>query len=158
MNISKRIQHKRKAVTGAAFVLFLFVFMIVTALTIEYYHIYTLKEHIDTEMARACNIATDIAMIDEYRQAHISKMDSSVANTEFERYLHEDMRLNSANQFMDKGRVLYTLVISKQIPTETPACYEVQGVIRTKPVLLSKLVPINIEIPFKERSRNQRFE
>ena len=49
------------------FILFIMAFIIITSVTVEFYHIFTVKEYIDTELSRALNIATDYAMLDEYR-------------------------------------------------------------------------------------------
>lgn len=54
------------------FILFIMAFIIITAVTVEFYHIFTVKEYIDTELSRALNIATDYAMLDEYRMEHTS--------------------------------------------------------------------------------------
>ena len=152
------IRYTKRAFANIGFMFFIFIFIIVTVLSIEIYHIYTLKEYIDNEMSRACNIATDMAMIDEYRWMHISKMDITTAETEFNKYLHDDMGLNGHNEKIEDGQIKYTLKINSHTVTETPAAYEVEGVLVAKPVLMGKLYPGNIEVPFHEKSRNQRFE
>ena len=62
------------------FILFIMAFIIITAVTVEFYHIFTVKEYIDTELSRALNIATDYAMLDEYRMEHINRSNSEVYN------------------------------------------------------------------------------
>jgi hypothetical protein len=154
----KRLFIKRSASANVFFVLFLFIFVIVTTLTVEWYRIYTLKEYVDTEMSRAVNIAVDIAMLDEFRMEHISKMDKAVAKSEFKSYLSTEMKLNSSNERVQNGKFIYKIIINKEVLEESPAKYEINGMIRTKPVLLGNLININIDIPFKQTSRNQRFE
>lgn len=150
--------HRKKGFSNVFFILFLFVFAVVTSLTVEFYHIFTVKEYIDTELSRALNIATDYAMLDEYRMEHISMIDIPTAKNEFNSYLHSEMKLNSSNERIKNGEVVYTLVIKKLTAENDPVKFEAVGVVRTKPVLLSSLVPVNIDIPFKVKARNQRYE
>ncbi|MDO5577196.1 MAG: hypothetical protein Q4F84_08960 [Fibrobacter sp.] len=149
---------RKKGFSNVFFILFLFVFAVVTSLTVEFYHIYTVKEYIDTELSRALNIATDYAMLDEYRMEHISMIDIPTAKNEFNSYLHSEMKLNGSNERVENGEVVYTLVIKKLTAENDPVKFEAVGVVRTKPVLLSSLVPVNIDIPFKVKARNQRYE
>ena len=51
-----------------------------------------------------------------------------------------------------------TLIIQNTNIKNSPASYQVSGVVRMKPILLSSLIPVDIDIPFKARARNQRFE
>ena len=149
---------RKKGFANTFFVLFLFVFIVITTVTVEFYHIFTLKEYIDTEISRALNIATDFAMLDEYRMEHISMIDIPIAKNEFYSYLHNEMKLNSSNERIENGKVVYTLVINKLTAENDPVRFEASGIVRTKPVLLSNLVPINVDIPFKVKARNQRYE
>lgn len=150
---------KRKS--GSAnvfFILFLFVFIMITVVSVEFYHLFTLKEHIDTELSRALNIATDAAMLDEYRMEHISMIDLTTAQNEFNSYLHTEMKLDGSNERYDGDKFRYKLIINHTILKNNPVVFEVRGVLRTKPVLLSGLVPVDIDIPFKVKARNQRYE
>lgn len=148
----------KRGFANVGFVFFIFVFIIIAVLSIEVYNIYTMKEYIDNEMSRACNIATDIAMIDEYRWMHISMMDTAAAETEFNKYLHDDMGLNANNEKIVDGKLKYVLVIDKRTASASPAAYEVKGRILFRPILMGNIYPGMVEIPFKEKSRNQRFE
>lgn len=150
--------HKR-AFSNPGFVLFLIVFTVITVFTIEYYRIYTIKEYVDDEMSRAVNIAVDTAMFDEYRQVHISFIDINTAKETFDDYIHNEMKLNRRNErFDNNGNFQYQLIIKDETIEESPAKYTVKGTLRMRPVLLEKLVPVNIDIPFKQTSRNQRYE
>ena len=80
------------------------------------------------------------------------------ATAEFESYLHNEMKLNSSNERVEGGKVKYKLIIQNTNIKNSPASYQVSGVVRMKPILLSSLVPVDIDIPFKARARNQRFE
>lgn len=43
---------KRKSgLVNVFFLLFVFVFIIITVITVEFYHIFTVKEYIDTELS-----------------------------------------------------------------------------------------------------------
>lgn len=148
---------RKNGLVNVFFLLFVFVFVIITVITVEFYHIFTVKEYIDTELSRALNIATDSAMLDEYRMEHISMIHIQTAINEFESYLHNEMQLNSANERIEDGKVKYKLIISDTDITSSPASYRVSGIVRMKPVLLSTLV-LDIDIPFNIKARNQRFE
>lgn len=149
---------RKRGGTSVFFVLFLFIFIIVTTITVEFYHAFTLKEYIDTEISRALNIATDYAMLDEYRMEHISMMDIPTAKEEFNSYLHTEMKLNSSNERVENGKVMFKVIINSTVAENNPVKFEVAGIVRTKPVLLSNLAPINVDIPFKVKARNQRYE
>lgn len=149
---------RKRGSANVFFILFLFVFIIITVVSVEFYHIFTLKEHIDTELSRALNIGVDSAMLDEYRIDHISMIDLTVAQNEFNSYLHTEMQLNSSNERYEGGKFRYKLIINNTVLANNPVVFEVSGVLRTKPVLLSGLCPVNIDIPFKVKARNQRYE
>lgn len=118
-----------------------------------------MKEYIDNEMSRAVNIAVDAAMLDEYRQVHVSYIDIGEAKKTFGDYLNKEMNLSSYpyKRTVD-GKVMYELIIDKLEFEKSPAKGTVTGTLRMRPILLEKLVPVNIDIPFKETSRNQRYE
>ena len=149
---------RKRGSINVFFLLFLFVFVLITTVTVEFYHAFTLKEYVDTEISRALNIATDFAMSDEDRMEHISMMDIPTAKREFNSYLHTEMKLNGSLERIKGGKTAYKLIISSTTLENNPVKFEVSGVIRTKPVLLSTLVPINIDIPFKVKARNQRYD
>lgn len=149
---------RKRGSINVFFLLFLFMFILITTVTVEFYHAFVLKEYVDTEISRALNIATDYAMLDEYRMEHISMIDISTAKSEFNSYLHTEMQLNSSLERVDASKTVYQLIISNIIIENNPVKFEVSGIIRTRPVLLSNLVPIDIDIPFKIKARNQRYE
>lgn len=148
----------KKAFSNPGFVLFLFVFIVITVFTVEYYRMYTIKEYIDDEMSRAVNIAVDTAMLDEYRQVHISFIDVATAKKAFDDYIHNEMKLNSSNERFDDGKFQYRLIINEEVVEASPAKYTVKGILRMRPILLENLAPVDIDIPFKQTSRNQRYE
>ena len=97
-------------------------------------------------------------MLDEYRQVHVSFINIDTAKKTFNDYLHNEMQLNSANERFDNGKFQYRLIIEDTVIEESPAKYTVKGTLQMRPILLEKLVPIDIDIPFKQTSRNQRYE
>lgn len=149
---------KKQAFTNVFFLLFLFIFILITTITVEFYHIFTVKEYIDTELSRAVNIAVDSAMLDEYRMEHISMIHIPTAKDTFQSYLHTEMELNASNERIENGKTVYKLLIGDTVIENNPVVFTVSGVVRIKPVLLSNLVPVEIDIPFKVRARNQRYE
>ena len=149
---------RKRGSINVFFLLFLFIFILVTTITVEFYHVFTLKEYVDTEISRALNIATDYAMLDEYRMEHISMIDISTAKSEFNSYLHTEMKLNDALERIEGGKIVYKLIVNNTTVENNPVKFEVSGIIRTKPVMLSNLVPVNVDIPFKVKARNQRYE
>ena len=102
---------RKSGAVNVFFILFIMAFITITAVTVEFYHIFTVKEYIDTELSRALNIATDYAMLDEYRMEHISMIHIPTATAEFESYLHNEMKLNSSNERVEDGKVKYKLII-----------------------------------------------
>lgn len=149
---------RKRGSINVFFLLFLFIFILVTTITVEFYHVFTIKEYVDTEISRALNIATDYAMLDEYRMEHISMMDIPAAKSEFNSYLHTEMKLNDVLERVEGSKTVYKLIINNTTIENNPVKFEVSGIIRTKPVMLSNLVPVNVDIPFKVKARNQRYE
>ena len=60
----------------------------------EYYHIFTIKESVETDISRALNISVTMAVQDMDWVQHNSVMDTQKAQREFKTYLTEDMKLN----------------------------------------------------------------
>lgn len=152
---------KKKAFSGIGFVVFVFVFVIVTALSIEYFRIFSLKESIETDISRALNISVDIAMQDINRIQHKSIMNTDTARVEFEKYLKDDMGLNSFNEKYDgNGNFMYRLIIEEEQVQRTPAKYIVKGNIRMQPIIIRNFFPdgYTFDIPFAQESRNTRYD
>lgn len=152
---------KKKAFSGIGFVVFVFVFVIVTALSIEYFRIFSLKESIETDISRALNISVDIAMQDINRIQHKSIMNTDTARVEFEKYLKDDMGLNSFNEKYDgNGNFMYRLIIDEEHVQRTPAKYIVKGNIRMQPIIIRNFFPdgYTFDIPFAQESRNTRYD
>lgn len=151
----------KKAFSSIGFIVFVFVFVIVTALSIEYYHIFTLKESVETEISRALNISVDIATQDINRIQHKSVMNTDIAKNEFKKYLKDDMKLNSFNERYDiNGKFQYRLIVEEEQIQSSPAKYIAKGKIRMKPIIIQKFFPngFTFDIPFAQESRNTRYD
>lgn len=119
------------------------------------------KESIDTDISRAVNIAVDTAMDERAWMDRVSLMNTDSAKKEFRSYLHENMGLNRENKFIDSdGNMLYQLIITEEEISESPAEYKVTGTIRMSPALLGNFYAagFTFDLPFSEKSRNQRFD
>lgn len=141
------------------FVIFIFVFICVTCLTLEYYHIFTLTESVETEVSRALNISVIMATQDVDWVEHNSVMDTDTAKREFKQYLRDEMELNNNYEKYDNnGRFLYQLIIENSNIQKSPAKYEVSGQIRMTPVTLKNILTSSFEVPFKASSNNIRTD
>lgn len=150
---------KKNAFSGLGFVCFIFIFGIITFITMEYYHIFTIKESVDTEISRALNISVDTAMQDIDWIQRKSVMNTDIAEEEFEKYLKNDMRLNNSYERYDaNGEFMYQIIIDEEDIQESPARYTVRGRIRLQPVTVRSILPDRFDIPFEQSSRNTRYD
>lgn len=152
---------KKKAFSGIGFIVFVFVFAIVTTLSIEYYRIFSLKESVETEISRALNISVDTAMQDIDWIQHNSVMNTDIAEAEFKIYLTEDMGLNNYNiKYDSDGNFLYQLIIDDELIQRSPAKYSIEGNIRMQPAIIRKFFPdgYTFDVPFSQSSRNTRYD
>lgn len=152
---------QKKAFAPIFLLFFVFIFVIITLLTIEIYNMFTFKNHIDIEIQRGLNIAVEIATDDDYRREHISKIHEDIAKDEFGRYIAE-------LQNQPGGRFAYLIEIDEEIIEEggipdLTAYYRVKGKLYIEPTVITKLfdgIPSEyryIAIPFDIKSLNQRF-
>lgn len=150
---------KKSAFSGIGFICFIFIFGIITFITMEYYHIFTVKESIDTEISRALNISVDTAMQDIDWIQHNSVMNTDIAESEFEKYLKNDMGLNNNYEKYDaNGEFQYQIIIDSENVQRSPAKYTVSGRIRLQPVTVRSILPNRFDIPFSQSSRNTRYD
>lgn len=151
---------RKRAFTGVFLLFFVFIFVIVTLLTIEIYNMYTFKNNIDIEIQRGLNIAVELATDDDYRREHISKIDANVAKEQFAAYIDE-------LQQQPDGQFAYLITIDEEYIEEggyadSTAYYRVKGTLYIEPALIGKLfdnIPAEyryISIPFDVKSLNQR--
>lgn len=70
---------KKPAFSGIGFITAIFIFGIALFITMEYYHIFTVKESVETDISRALNISVTMAVQDMDWVQHNSVMDTQKA-------------------------------------------------------------------------------
>ena len=159
MKYKFNIKQKKSAFSQIGFVVFIFVFACVACLSLEYYHIITLTESVETEVSRALNISVIMATQDVDWVEHTSVMDTDTAKREFKKYLMDEMELNNNyEKFDDDGKFLYQLIIENSDIHKSPAKYEVDGQIQMSTVTLKNILPAKFKVPFKASSNNIRTD
>lgn len=136
------------------------VIAMISAILFENQNMYTVKENIDRELARAANIAVDLAMDDSARRYHISRIDKDKAQDEFYNYLYDFMELSPSLEH--KTGMKYRLVLTKvDIEPEEPLgpYLSVQGYVEIAPMYMESMLPgFKMQIPIKAKSRNKRMD
>lgn len=156
-----KIKCHKPGFSGIGFIIFIFVFVIIATLSIEYYRIFTIKQNIDDEISRGLNISVISALQDIDWINRDSVMDCDIAQAEFESYLIDTMGLNRYNQKYDSnGNFMYQIIIEDEILQESPAKYEVTGSIRMTPGIIENFMPegYTFDIPFRLESQNVRTD
>ena len=119
---------KKPAFSGIGFITAIFIFGIALFITMEYYHIFTIKESVETDISRALNISVTMAVQDMDWVQHNSVMDTQKAQREFKTYLTEDMKLNDEyEKYADDGSFQYQIIIDEtdiQKRKQNPALYD----------------------------------
>ena len=116
--------YKKAAFSGIGFIAAIFIFGIALFITMEYYHIFTVKESVETDISRALNISVTMAVQDMDWVQHNSVMDTEKAQREFKTYLTEDMKLNNDyEKYADDGSFQYQIIIDKSDIQKSPAKY-----------------------------------
>lgn len=157
--IKKISSIKKPGFSGIGFICFLFIFFIITFITMEYYHIFTLKESVETEISRALNISVITATQDIDWINHDSVMDVDIAEKEFMKYLKNEMGLNNSYEKYDSsGEFEYQIIIEDSELQSSPAKYTVSGQIRMRPATVRNILPERFDIPFKQSSSNIRTD
>ena len=151
--------YKKAAFSGIGFIAAIFIFGIALFITMEYYHIFTVKESVETDISRALNISVTMAVQDMDWVQHNSVMDTEKAQREFKTYLTEDMKLNNDyEKYADDGSFQYQIIIDKSDIQKSPAKYSIDGRIRMQPVTVRSILPKTFDIPFKLSSNNIRTD
>ena len=134
------------------------VFMVVSmAVTIgEYYRIHMLQQDIEYQLQRSANCAVEFAMGDSYRQDKIINLNVTEAKIQFNKYLVEDVGLDSSLRKMKGGREQYQLHISSLSGTSNPAVLSVKGYAEAD--TLFTFLTQKIKIPFNISSTNFRVD
>ena len=150
---------KKPAFSGIGFITAIFIFGIALFITMEYYHIFTVKESVETDISRALNISVTMAVQDMDWVQHNPVMDTEKAQREFKTYLTEDMKLNNDyEKYADDGSFQYQIIIDKSDIQKSPAKYSIAGRIRMQPVTVRSILPKTFDIPFELSSNNIRTD
>lgn len=107
------IKNKRASMGFPVAVMFLFlvIFICVVGIVIEYGRAAAIKRTVEDGLSKALNDAVQLAMLDEYRQEHVSRIDTGEAETEAFAYMSDVLGLQSPayTVLQGDGRILYRL-------------------------------------------------
>lgn len=148
----------KKGMVFSLWLILISMFIIFGALSYyEYSNVITTGDKINKHLDRATNGAVRKAMLYNYRQDHISKIDTDIAMQEFYDYFVSIVGMNS-NMSFERDAVEYTLMINNINLQSEPPVFEVIGTLEISPLYLKNIVPIKIDIPVKGKARNLRFD
>jgi Flp pilus assembly protein TadG len=152
---------KRASMPIAFLYLFLVVFLILAGMAIEYGRATTIQRNVEDGLSKALNDAVQMAMIDDYRQEHISHIDYDVANAEAAAYMSEVLGLDATayTVLQSDGRTLYRLenvTITTEIepPHMTMTC----TLVVPMSMFSSMTGGFDLRLDVRVDSRNQRLE
>lgn len=136
----------------------LLVFVVLSLICVvgQYMQMYLFQQKIEYELQRAVNCAVEYAMGDSYRQDKIGYLNVQTAKQEFEKYIREDMGLDSLNRKYQSGKFAYSLQFQLINGTAQPPEFTVIGTAKSKamfPFLIGEIV-----IPFRIKSTNFRTD
>lgn len=155
----KFFKDKRGSITWL-FVILL-VFMILVGVAIEYGRAATIKRSVEDGLSKALNSAVQMAMLDEYRMEHISRIDTDVAAMEVYSYIKTAMGLEAPSYAMhgSNGSTLYRLEGITIISTAEPPHMELTcTLIIPASMFNSTTGGLEIRLDMHIVSRNQRLE
>lgn len=161
MEIKRLLQEKFSEEKGN--IVYIFIILVTLLITlflcvIEYYRVTELYDDVTTEMERAANIAVEYAMNDEARGYHLSKIDESIAQEQFNTYFIQRLKLNSSfEQFVDGDRYYKVEFTTFNIDVEIPQI-QMQGTLCIDLQLVKNYVTVPIELPFDIKTRNVNVE
>ena len=155
-----RLLKDRRGSAVPGMIIFLFVFILVVCAAMEYNRVHTIRNHVEKELSRAANLSVEMAMLDDYRQDGISKIDTAAAQATLSDYLHSNMHLNASNKLVVNDKTEYRLAISSISVNEEPPKVNIQGTIVIPVSVFNDYLEdgISFTIPFKIASRNQRLD
>lgn len=158
------MKEKRAAVGFPVALMFLFlvIFITLAGVAIEYGRAAAIKRNVEDGLSKALNDAVQLAMLDEYRQEHISHIDTAEAEAEAFTYMNDVLGLQTPAYVVlqSDGRVLYRLenvVITSQAepPHMTLTCTLIIPQAMFSDVMGDALA---IHLEMRVDSRNQRLE
>jgi Flp pilus assembly protein TadG len=155
------LKDKRASMPIAFLYLFLVVFLILAGMAIEYGRAAAIKRNVEDGLSKALNDAVQMAMLDDYRQEHISRIDFDIANAEAVAYMSEVLGLDAPAYTVQQsgGRTLYRLenvTITTEIepPHMTLTC----TLVVPMSMFSSMTGELDLRLDVRVDSRNQRLE
>jgi hypothetical protein len=155
----KFLKDERGSITWLFIILL--VFLILVGIVIEYGRAAAIKQNVEYGLSKALNSAVQMAMIDEYRMEHISRIDTDMAAAEAYSYIKTIMGLEAPSYIMQggEGRTLYRLESIAISSTAEPPHMELSCTLFIPPAMFNSYTRgLEIRIPLHIVSRNQRLE
>ena len=155
----KFIKDKRGSI--AWLFLFLVVFLLVIGIIIEYGRAAAIKRNVEDGLSKALNSAVQMSMLDDYRQEHISRIDTDAASVEAYKYIAEVLGLSAPTYSMQggEGRSLYRLEgIAISSVAEPPHMELSCTLVIPMAMFNSYTGGLELRIPLHIVSRNQRLD
>ena len=159
MKTTKLLHRNEDGVTTIGVLLALTAIFVLFLCVIEFYRAFTIKQSLDAEISRALNTAVDMAMIDQYRQDHISELNPATAYDAFYAYLFDNMELTSDFKAFDKlGREIYVLDIERLDIDAAPPKISVTATAHVRFAYVGNIVLDEIRFMIRGSSENRRLE
>jgi hypothetical protein len=153
------LKDKRGSITWLFIILL--VFLVLVGITIEYSRAASIKRNVEDGLSKALNSAVQMAMQDEYRMEHISRIDADVAATEAYFYMKAVMGLEAPSYIMQggEGRTLYRLESISISSTAEPPHMELSCTLVIPMAMFNSYTGgLEIRLDMHVVSRNQRLE
>ena len=142
---------------GVGALLLFAVAMVAFLFVCEFIFIIGAKENLEIELARAANIAVDLAMSDAHRQDHISELDAAAAHDQFYDYLFNDMRLSpQLEAYSHDGGCLYKIEITDLFISASPPVISATAVVTMQPLFIGRAAPELVRFNIRASSVNRR--
>lgn len=155
------IKDERGASSIGFLFLFVAVFLILSGMAVEYARAATIKRSVEDGLSKALNDAVQMAMIDDYRQEHISRIDSDVADAEAAAYMSSVLGLESPayTALQSDGNVLYRLEDVTVTTTVEPPHMSMTCTLVVPMSMFSSITGgLDLRLDLRVDSRNQRLE
>jgi hypothetical protein len=155
----KFLKDKRGSITWLFIILL--VFLILVGVVIEYGRAAAIKRNVEDGLSKALNSAVQMAMIDEYRMEHISRIDTDAASIEAYSYITNIMGLMAPSYTMQggDGHTVYRLEGITITSTAEPPHMELSCTLVIPMAMFRDMTGgLEIKLNLHIISRNQRLE
>ena len=155
-----RLMKDRRGEAGPGMIMFIIVFILVVSVVMEISRVHTIRSHVEKELSRAANLSVEIAMLDDYRQDGISKIDVAAAQAALSDYIHGNMNLDASYALRLDGKTEYRLIINSLTFEEEPPKIRIEGTIVIPVSVLHEYLDegVSFRIHLKIATRNQRLD